>query len=182
MELQLRGKNLEISKAVRNYVHRKLSRLTRPLSDVSQVEVEISREMTKSPEHRYVVQVTMNHGVTMLRGEERAVHLYATIDSVMDVMERQIERYKGKLQEKRRVASLGKAETSPAVEAEAEQSKRVVKIKQFVVKPMSVEEAIDQMELLGHTFFIFLDDSTLKLNVLYRRRDGNYGLIQPGLG
>lgn len=180
MELQLVGKNIEISQAVRSYVQTKLTRLIRHLPNTFVVEVEITREMTRAPEHRYVVQVTLNHDGTLLRGEERAVHLYATIDSVMDVMERQIERYKGKLQEKRRKGiSLGKVEASPVVEEE--QQRKVVKVKRFTVKPMSSEEAIDQMELLGHAFFIFIDDSRMQFSVLYRRLDGGYGLIQPEL-
>lgn len=178
-ELQVVGKNVEISQEVRSYLERKLTRLTRHLPDISQVEVEITREMTKAPEHRYVVQVTMSHGNTILRGEERAAHLYATIDSVMDVMERQIERYKGRLLQRKRGASISKIEVSPT--AEEEHPGKIVKIKRFVVKPMPVEEAIEQMELLGHDFFIFLDDATAKFNVLYRRSDGDYGLIQPEL-
>jgi len=127
-----------------------------------------------------VVQVTIDSGGTLLRGEERAEDLFAAIDKVATIMGRQIEHYKGKLYEKRRGSSLARSE--PSEEIETRPQRKVVKVKRFAVKPMSVAEATDQMELLGHDFFLFFNDDTEKLNLLYRRKDGNYGLIEPELG
>jgi len=96
-------------------------------------------------------------------------------------MNRQIEHHKGKLYEKGRGSSLARSEFSEGVET-TEPLRKVVKVKRFAVKPMSVAEAIDQMELLGHDFFLFFNADTEELNLLYRRKDGNYGLIEPELG
>ncbi len=127
------------------------------------------------------MQVTVNCNGTLLRGEERGADLFSAIDRTAAVMERQIEHYKGKLYDKGRGSSLARSEFSQSVEA-APSPPQLVKVKRFTVKPMSVAEAIDQMQLLGHDFFLFLDADTEELNLLYRRREGNYGLIEPELG
>lgn len=180
MELVIKGKNMEISEAVKQYIDRKLGRLDRHLRTITEAEVAIAREMTKSRQHRYVVQVTLNSKGTLLRGEERGMDLFAAIDSVSDVLDRQIERYKGRLYHKGRGTSPLKAETSLA--PETEQPGRVVKVKRFPVKPMDAEEAVEQMELLGHDFFLFFNSASGQFNVLYRRKGGDYGLIEPELG
>ncbi len=180
MELQITGKNIDLSPAVRQYIERKLGKLSRHLPNIIESKVEISEEKTKSPQQRFVVQVTIDSGGTLLRGEERAEDLFTAIDKVATIMGRQIEHYKGKLYEKRRGSLLARSEFSEEIETQPQ--RRVVKVKRFAVKPMSVAEATDQMELLGHDFFLFFNDDTEKLNLLYRRKDGNYGLIKPELG
>ena len=180
MELQITGKNIDLSPAVRRYIERKLGKLSRYLPNITESKVEIFEEKTKSPQQRFVVQVTIDSGGTLLRGEERAEDLFAAIDKVATIMGRQIEHYKGKLYEKRRGSSLARSEFSEEIETPPQ--RKVVKVKRFAVKPMSVAEATDQMELLGHDFFLFFNDDTEKLNLLYRRKDGNYGLIEPELG
>ena len=176
MELQITGKNIELSQAIMDYVQQKIGKLDRHLPNITDAKVEISKGKAKSPQQRYVAQVTLNSNGTLLRGEERASHPHAAIDGVADVMDRQIDRYKGKLYDKGRGISLSKGELPSA---EAEQTAKIVKVKKFEVKPMSPEEAADQMELLGHDFFIFFNATTEETNVLYRRRDGDYGLIEP---
>ena len=180
MELQITGKNIDLSSAVRRYIERKLGKLSRFLPNITESKVEIFKEKTKSPQQRFVVQVTIDSGGTLLRGEERGEDLFTAIDKVATVMGRQIEHYKGKLYEKGRGSSLARSEFSEEIETQPPQ--RVVKVKRFAVKPMSVAEATDQMELLGHDFFLFFNDDTEKINLLYRRKDGNYGLIEPELG
>ena len=180
MELQITGKNIDISSAVRRYIERKLGKLSRFLPNITESKVEIFEEKTKSPQQRFVVQVTIDSGGTLLRGEERAEDLFAAIDKVATIMGRQIEHYKGKLYEKRRGSSLARSESSEEIETPPQ--RKVVKVKRFAVKPMSVAEATELMELLGHDFFLFFNDDTEKLNLLYRRKDGNYGLIEPELG
>jgi len=180
MELQITGRNIDLSAAVRRYIERKLGKLTRHLPKVIEFKVEILEQKTRSPRQHFAVQVTIDSSGTLLRGEERGEDLFTAIDRVAAVMNRQIEHYRGKLYEKGRGSSLTKGEFSEEV-MEAQPPKKVVKVKRFAVKPMSVDEAIDQMELLGHNFFLFFNADAEELNLLYRRKDGNYGLIEPGL-
>jgi len=181
MELQINGKNMEILPAVRSHIERKLGKLGRHLPNITKSKVEISEEKTKSPQQRFVVQVTIDSNGTLLRGEERGKDLLVAIDKVAEVMSRQIEHYKGKRYEKGRGSSLARSGFSEEV-AEERPPGRVVKIKRFTVKPMSVDEAMGQMELLGHNFFLFFNADSEELNLLYRRKDGNCGLIEPELG
>ena len=180
MELQITGKNIDLSPAVRRYVERKLGKLSRHLPNITGVKVEIFEEKTKSPQQRFVVQVTVSSSGTLLRGEEKGDDLSAVIDKVAAIMNRQIERYKGKQYDKGRGSSLARGEFSGEVVVQP--LRKVVKVKRFVVKPMSVAEAVDQMELLGHDFFLFFNADTEELNLLYQRKDSNYGLIEPELG
>ena len=181
MELQIEAQNMELSPAVQRYIERKLGRLNRHLPSIVASRVEIIEEKTKSPQQRYVVQITLESRGTILRGEGRGGDLFTAIDKVAEVMDRQIEHHKGKLYEKGRGSSLARSEISEGVEA-MEPSRKVVKVKRFAVKPMSVAEAVEQMELLGHDFFLFLNADTNEVNLLYRRKDGNYGQIEPELG
>ncbi|MFB0558990.1 MAG: ribosome hibernation-promoting factor, HPF/YfiA family [Dehalococcoidales bacterium] len=181
MELQITGKNMDLSLPVRRYVERKLGKLARHLPNIAGFKVEIFEEKTKSPQHRFVVQAAVDSSGTLLRGEERGEDLFAAIDKVAATMNRQVEHHKGKLYDKGRGSSLARGEISEETEA-APPLHKVVKVKRFAVKPMSAAEAIDQMELLGHDFFLFFNADTEELNLLYRRKDGNYGLIEPELG
>ena len=180
MELQITGKNIDLLPAVRRYIERKLGKLSRRLPNIIDSKVEVSEEKTGSPQQRFVVRVTLDSGGTLLHGEERGEDLFTAIDKVAAIMKRQIEHHKGKLYEKGRGSSFARGEFSE--EAETPPPRRVVKVKRFAVKPMSVAEATDQMELLGHDFFLFFNADTGELNLLYRRKDGNYGLIEPELG
>ena len=180
MELQITGKNITLTPEVRHYIERKLGKMSRHLPNILKSDVEIFEEKTKSPQQHYVVQVTVDSNGTLLRGEERAKDLFAAVDKVSTVMNRQIEHYKGrKLIARSRGNSSIRTELSQAAEAETEPEPKVVKVKRFAIKPMTVTEAADQMELLGHDFFLFRNADTEELNLLYRRRDGNYGLIEP---
>jgi putative sigma-54 modulation protein len=181
MELQITSKNIQLAPEVRRYIERKLGRLNRHLPNITESKVELSEEKTRSPQQRFVVQMTIDSKGTLLRGEERGKDLFTAIDKVAAIMNRQIEHYKGKLYDKGRGSSLVKSEASEDLEA-APPSARVVRVKRFAVKPMSVAEAVDQMELLGHDFFLFFNADSEQLNVIYRRKDGHYGLIEPGLG
>jgi len=181
MELQITGKNIDLSPTVRHYVERKLGKLSRHLPNIVGSKVEIFEEKTKSPQQRFVVQVTVDSNGTLFRSEERGEDLFTAIDKVAATMNRQIEHYKGKQYDKGRGSSSVRGEFSEEV-VTTQPLRKVVKVKRFAVKPMSVAEAIDQMELLGHDFFLFFNADTEELNLLYRRKDGNYGLIEPELG
>ncbi len=177
MELQIKAKNIELTPTVRQLIESKLGKLGRHLPDVREYKAEIAREKTKASKEHFVVQLTIDSHGTLLRGAERGEDLPAAIKKVASVINRQIERYKGKLYEKGRG-------TSPKDELEEEPppTGKVVKVKRFNVKPMSAAEAIDQMELLGHDFFLFFNADSEELNLLYRRHDGDYGLIEPEMG
>ncbi len=185
MELVIKGKNMEVDKATQEYIRSKLDRLERHLPDIGEVKVELVQEMTKSAENRFVAQVTIinSHG-PLLRGEERAATVYAAIDTVVDVLNRQIERFKDKLyRSRRRITAFRKEEAALELQEEKVEAKesRIVKVKRFPVKPMTPGEAVDQMELLSHDFFIFFDPERNQFAVIYRRGDGNFGLIEPEL-
>jgi len=173
MEIQIVGKNVEISERVRQHVERKVSKLERHLPHIVQGVVEISRETTKSPEHRFIAQITLTHSGTILRGEEKSSDVLTAITSAVDVLDRRIERYKGMLYQR------GKRHANKHEEPlQEEPEKKIVKEKQFRVEVMSPDEAVEQMELLGHDFFLFINEIAQRFSLLYRRRDGNYGLIE----
>jgi putative sigma-54 modulation protein len=182
MKLQIIAKNnVEVSETIEAYVEKKVGKLGRYLPTIDEGKVEISREGTKLPEQRFTVQVTLDSRGVLIRAQEKSKDMRTAIDKVVDVLSKRIERYKGKLYDKSRGVSFTRQ--GAAIEAEEiEAPKRVVKTKRFLVKPMPVDEAISQMELLGHDFFLFIDADTERLNLLYRRDDGNYGLIEPEQG
>ncbi len=186
MKLQVIGKNnVEVSEATRAYVEKKVGKLSRYLPTLSEGKVEISREGAKLPDQRFIVQVTLDSKGVLIRGQEKSKDVHTAIDKVVDVLSKRIERYKGKLYDKKgRGVSLVRqgAAVEEVEEEEIESPKRVVKTKRFLVKPMPIDEAISQMELLGHSFFLFLDADTERLSLLYRRDDGDYGLIEPERG
>ena len=190
MEMEIRGKKLQLSKAVENYVSKKMGKLSHLLPSIVETKVEISKEKAKSPTNRYVVQVTVKSDGVLIRAEEKQADVYAAIDAADDVIRKQIGRFKGKYYLRNRRAARQRkelgvavaAETGAEIETETEWKRVpdvIVKAKRFPVKLMSVEEASVQMELLGHDFFIFLNADTNSFNVLYRRKDGAYGLIEP---
>ena len=182
MELQIIAKNnLELSETVETYVQRKIGKLSRYLPTITEGKVEISHEGAKMPEHRFTVQVTLDSKGVIIRAQERSGDVRTATDRIVDVLSKRIERYKGKLYDRSRGVSL--ARQGAAIEPEdAEAPRKVVKGKRFLVKPMAVDEAVNQMELLGHDFFLFTDADTERINLLYRRKDGNYGLIEADRG
>jgi putative sigma-54 modulation protein len=158
-----------------------LGKLDRHLPNILETKVEVIEQKTKSPEDRYIVQVTVNSDGTLLRSEERGADLFNAIDKTARVLDRQIERFKGKLYHKGRGFSPVRGKTENDIESPSASSSAVVKVKRFAIQPMSTEEAIDQMELLGHNFFLFYNTGNDRLNLVYRRNDNDYGLIDPDM-
>jgi putative sigma-54 modulation protein len=183
MELSLQGHNLEITTRLRNYVEKKTARLDRYMPNLSTITVDLTTENTRSAVERQVAQITIRDDRgTILRAEERNSDIFAAIDAVIDKLYRQIERYRGKRKRKYRgsVDEYEMGEPLPLDEPETiDDEPSIVRTKRFALHPMSAEEAIDQMELLGHDFFIFFNTADDAINVIYQRRDGNYGLLQP---
>jgi len=184
MELQVTSKNIEVTSSLRSLVEKKVGKLTRFLPTIREVKVELAHEKAKSPKQRFTAQITVNSNGVLLRGEEKAENLQTALDAVAEVMARQIKRYKEKRYDKGRGKSAVRQTDviMPAPEPETTTiPDSVVKVKKFQVKPMPVAEAAEQMELLGHNFFLFINSETNKFNCLYRRDDGKYGLIETDL-
>jgi putative sigma-54 modulation protein len=179
MAIQITAKNMELASAARDYAEKKLGKLDRHLPNILETKVEIIEQKTKSPEDRYIVQVTVNSDGTLLRSEERGADLFIAIDKTAKVLDRQIERFKGKLYHKGRGFSPVTGKSENGTEQLPTSAGKIVKVKRFAIQPMSTEEAIDQMELLGHNFFLFYNMENDRLNLVYRRNDSDYGLIDP---
>lgn len=179
MELQITSKNVELTPAVREYVERKLGKLYQRVPKITELKVEITQEKTKSPQQQVVVRVTVAGAGTRFHGEERGSDLFKAVDKVTATMKRQLADHKEKLYDRGRGSSFARGEP-PADESNLKTLK-VVEVKRFTVKPMSLSTAIKQMELLGHDFFLFFNAEAAELHLVYRRRDGNYGLIEPEL-
>ena len=179
MELQITCRNMQLVEEARRYIERKLGRLNRHLPNITESKVEVAEEKTRAPQHRFVVQMTVDSQGTLLRAEERGEDLFTAVDKAAEIMNRQIEHYKGKLYDRGRGNSPDRNESGDRTELAAPV---VIKTKRFGVKPMPVAEAIDQMELLGHDFFLFFNAESERIGVVYRRKDGNYGLIEPEVG
>jgi len=187
VQVYVKSRGLASEDSLREYVERKVSRLVRYLPDVSAAEVDLVAQNTRSSEESQVAQITLrsNRGV-VLRAEERSADMRSSIDAAMDKMERQIKDYKGKhwRSRVRRQAEQAVATAVETAEPESEQEglpESIVRVKEFHTRPMSVEEAIEQMELLGHDFFLFFNVATNNYSVVYRRRDQGYGLLLPEL-
>ena len=185
MELTINGHQIEITERIRTYVEKKTDRLDRYMPNLMDVRVDLSEESyARNVNERQVAQVTIrdNRG-TILRAEERSNDLFAAIDAVVDKLYRQISRYRGKKQRKWRNSENPDetmfGEPLPFEEDFSEEEAKLVRQKRFPVRPMTTDEAIDQLELLGHDFYVFYNDEEDGINVVYRRRDENYGLITP---
>lgn len=180
MELQIAGTNVELTPEIQSYIERKLGKLDRHSPGIIEGKVEISEEGTKSPGERYLVRVTLSGGAgsAVFHGEDRGEDLFRAVDKVNTVLKRQLERHKGKLYERGRRNSPARGKFA-GVEAIDESYRKIVKTKRFVLEPMLLDDAIERMEELGHNFFLFLDASAGEMKLLYRRNDGNYGLIEP---
>lgn len=182
MQVTITGKNMQVSERTEDFIREKLERIDRHLGDSSEARVELSQEKTKNVNERHIVQVTLYNNGTVIRAEERAADLKDATDAVVDKLDKQIRRYKDKQVRKRRAAAeMVNAANEVAAQGELENDAHIVRTKKFRTAPMDAEEAIEQMELLGHSFFLFLNANSGDLNVVYRRDDGNYGLLEPQL-
>jgi putative sigma-54 modulation protein len=186
VEVELYARNMELTENLKEYVTKKASKLDHYFSDVETVRVDLSYiKSARSADDRNVAQITVRVRGGMLRVEERGVDITAAIDTAIDIIQRQLDRYKGK-------HSRGRGDGRPAsevaplpvpVEGSSEETQVIARHKTFDLIPMNEAEALEQMKLLGHdNFFIFFNIDTNSINVLYHRRDGTYGLIEPRIG
>lgn len=187
----IHGRDVEIKPRLQEYVEKKVGKLDRYLAVIREARVDLTElKSARSASDRYVAQLTIPLKGSVLRAEERHNDLFAAVDAVLEKMNRQIERYKGKRWRGRgdghEAADLvpePEEEAAPILEGEDEAPALVVRRKQFLLTPMNEAEAIEQMQLVGHdNFFVFFNADNNRINVLYRRRDGNLGLIDPEVG
>jgi putative sigma-54 modulation protein len=186
MQIIFTGKHLEMTPALRDYAEGKLQKLARFFDHVQDVQVTESIQRAQ-----HIIEVTLNADGTLIRAEERSADMYTSVDLVVAKLERQLKKFKGRMITRSHESLGGSKPTElipapPETEAAAEGAEEefvpaIVRTKRFAVKPMAPEEAALEMELVGHDFFVFRNSETDEVNVIYRRRDGNYGLIEPVL-
>ena len=180
MKYIIRGENIEVTDPIREYVEKKIDKLKRYFETTPTSDVHVNLSVYNDEQQ---IEVTIPMTDLLLRAEEEHTDLYAAIDLVVDKLERQIRKYKTKVNRKSRQKGAPKhifAEMEKeAAEDELEDDIEIVRTKRFNLKPMDSEEAVLQMDMLGHAFFVFTNAETNHTNVVYRRKDGKYGLIEP---
>ncbi len=172
---QLTGRNLEITDAMRSYTEEKLAKLNRFSDQIIDARVSMTYDTNKNAASPAKVEVQVNLPNGVIRAEERALDTYAAVDLVVEKLERQLKRFKGRMIAKR-------GETVPVIEEQSREPEEpsIVRVKRHVLRPMAPEDAAVQMEALGHNFYMFRNAGTDQINVIYLRADGDYGLIEPG--
>lgn len=174
MKMTVRGKNnFEVTEALKEYVQKRLNKIDKYFDVNTEAQAVLG-----TLRGLHTVEVTVGINGMILRAEETTGDMYASVDLVVDKLERQIDKFKTKINRKSR--QVGGLKAVPELPPAAEETElRVVRTKRFPVKPMPLEEAILQMNLLGHDFYVFANADSDEVNVVYRRKDGNYGLIEP---
>jgi putative sigma-54 modulation protein len=173
VQLRVKGRGVEVSDAIRSYAEKRLGRLERQLPD-PEIELQLSAEHNPSIRDNHVAEATVWTNGPVIRAKESSQDMRASIDQLVDKLERQITRYREKRGRRRRPARQAPDEGIPMNE-----EPQIVRSKQFAVKPMSAEEAVLQLELVGHDFFVFRHADSDEVAIVYRRREGGYGLIEP---
>lgn len=188
MDVQIKSRNGKLNEEQRAYIQEKLHKLERYLDRIGDVTLDLAKSQQRGIGEVHIVQVTLQTAQgTILRAEERDPDLFKAVDELHDSLQRQITRYKdrhyrrGKIRrEGGEMISVGDIGSNASTNGDsANGAPQIVKTKTFDYKPMYSDEAVEQMELLGHTFFVFTDAETNQVSVVYRRQDGNYGLIVP---
>lgn len=173
MAINVRGKNLDITPALKDYVEKRVKKVTKYFDKTGDIAV-----ILKVEKGRHQVEVTVPVDGILLRGEESTPDMYASIDQVMEKIEKQIEKHKTKLAKKFRGGGF-RADVASTVSMPEPEDDSIVRTKRFAVKPMDADEAILQMNMLNHDFFMFLNTESEQVNVVYRRKDGHFGLLEP---
>jgi putative sigma-54 modulation protein len=187
MRVQINARQFELTDQMRDYVTKKVNKLERYFGILEEATADLTYAKTaRSAADRQVAQLTIRGKGVMLRAEERSDDMQASVDAVLDKIVRQIDRYKGRHWDPRGDGRSVADVVTPAAESEGEedeQARKIVRRKRFLLAPMDEDEAVEQMELLGHeAFFVYLDAESGQVNVLYRRRDGTLGLIETEVG
>jgi len=181
-ELKISARNMEVTDRIRKYINKKVEKLGRHFNDIDEIKVDLAFvKSARNSSDRNIAQITARGRGFILRAEERADEIFAAFDIALEKMQRQVERYKGKRQKGRIDKSNSVRFISQPVVSEEDEEKQVIaRRKEFELIPMSEEESLEQMKLLAHeNFFIFFNIDTNSINVLYKRRDGTFGIIEP---
>lgn len=177
MHISISAKNLEISEYLRDLVEKKVGKLERYFPQDTDVQVTLSVER-----NRHIVEVTIPYDGGIIRAEEVTGDMYASMDNVLDKLEKQILRHRTRLEKSLRSGAFKYEQplySESYDEYDEEDGPRIVRVKRFHIKPMDEEEAMLQADLLGHAFYVFMNADTNAINVIYKRKDGNYGIIEP---
>jgi putative sigma-54 modulation protein len=183
MNLIIKGKQFEVTDSIESYIRKKMKKLQKYFDQIMEAIATVSVE-----KNRHIFEVTLQAKKAIIRAEEESDNIYTSIDRVVEKLERQLIKYKEKLYykynneyNKIKEANITEKEKSDIITKVDDKDLKIVKTKRFVLKPMSPEEASLQMELLGHNFYVFSNEETAQINVIYKRKDGNFGLIEPEL-
>ncbi len=179
MRLQVKGRNLDVTDSIRSYAEQKLKKLDKQLNDATEIELELAVEKNPSIAANQIAEATVWTKGPTLRAREASEDMRASIDQLTEKLVRQVRHYRDKRSYRGARNHAPVDEGVPALEDD-QLEQQIVKTKQFPDKPMSPEEAVLQLELIGHDFFVFRNADTGEVNVVYRRKDGGYGLIEPG--
>jgi putative sigma-54 modulation protein len=175
LKIDLTALNIDVTDDLRNHVEKKLGKIEKYFDRSASAQVVLS-----SQRERQIVEITLPLDGFVVRGQEATSDIYASVNLAVDKIERRIERYRARFQRRKREGrAQARSLAAQVTPAETGGEPRLVKVKRFNIKPMNVDEAIMQMSLLGHDFFVFMSSETEQVNVLYRRKDGDYGLIEP---
>jgi len=176
MRFIITGRNIDVTEGLRNAVESKLGKLDRFFAPETEVHVTLS--VTREDQK---IEVTIPVKGKIIRAEETSSDMYVSIDLVEEVIERQLKKYKNKIIDRQQNAEDFREEYIEKEYADEQDDVKIIRTKKFAVKPMDPEEACVQMELLGHNFFVFYNGETDEVNVVYKRKGGTYGLIEPEL-
>ncbi|NIR01456.1 MAG: ribosome-associated translation inhibitor RaiA [Gemmatimonadales bacterium] len=175
MQINITAKGVAVPPDLKEIAERKIEKLGKLLRKIDTVDITCSRERQWR-----VVEIMINANGVLVRGEDRAIDVRSAIDSLVDKLERRIKKSRSKMVERYRSLPETQQAWEAGLESEGDEFEpMLVRSKRFTVKPMNPEEAAAQMELVGHDFFVFRNAETDQVNVIYRRKDGNYGLIEP---
>ncbi len=177
MRLHVKGKNVDVSQAIHEYAVRKLGKLDAQLAEQTHVELELMVERNPSIADNNVAEATIWTKGPVLRAREASTDMKASIDLLVDKLERQVKRYREKRRHEHDRHERANGGSAPV--SIPEEVAMIVKTKQFVLNAMTAEDAVEQLELIGHDFFVFRNADSGEINVVYRRRDGDYGVIEP---
>lgn len=171
MKITIKGRNIDVTEALRQYIEKRITKFERFLNEVGEAIITVSTE-----KFTHKIDVLFKVNGHLIQAEGKTEDLYSAVDQVVEKLEKQVLKYKEKIQNKNKKSNKYSQQVATPSEDSA---KRIVKYKKFDLRPMSPEEAVDQMELLDKDFFVFVNSFTGQVNVVYKRKDGNYGLIEP---
>jgi putative sigma-54 modulation protein len=181
IQILVNTSEMEMTPHLQDYVEKKVNKLSRFAENLDEARVELKFDRSvRSAKDRHVAQLTIRGRNLLLRAEERSDDIYTSVDAALDKLHRRLEKYKGKRERARTEGGVAKLGAAPAENREEPEESAIVRRKQFTLEPMNETEAIEQMNLLGHEeFFLFQNVDSGKVSVMYKRRDGTYGILEP---